>query len=89
MDINPSLQICGWNVNGTGRRIKGLGKNPQKSELKSELIDSSAFCPGAPKRIPSDSEKHVRVYTSSHKCHSHVWPVDTATGKTLKKRNAC
>ena len=30
MDINPSLQICAWNVNGTGR---GLGKNPQKSEL--------------------------------------------------------
>ena len=47
------------------------------------VIDGSAFCPGAPKRVPSDSRKHLRVYTSSHKCHSHVWRVDTATGKTL------
>ena len=60
MDINPSLQICGWNVNG------------------------SAFCPGAQKRVPPDSEKHLHVYTSSH-----MWRVDTATGKTLKKRNVC
>ena len=47
------------------------------------FIDGSAFCPGAPKRVPSDSEKHLRVYTSSHNCHSHVWRVDTATGKTI------
>ena len=33
------------------------------------FIDGSAFCPGAPKRVPSDSEKHLRVYTSSHGCH--------------------
>ena len=44
---------------------------------------------GAPKCVPLDSEKHLRVHTSSHKCHSHVWRVDTATGKTLKKQNAC
>ena len=31
------------------------------------------------------SGKQLRVYTSSHKCHSHVWRVDTATGKTIKK----
>ena len=30
-----------------------------------------------------------RVYTSSNVCHSHEWRVDTASGKTLKKRNAC
>ena len=53
------------------------------------FIDGSAFCQWAPKRVPSDSEKHLRVYTSSHVCHSHEWCVDTATGKTLKKRNAC
>ena len=41
MDINPSLQICGWNINGIGR----------------------AFCPETLKRVPSDSEKHLRVYT--------------------------
>ena len=51
--------------------------------------DSSAFCPGAPKRVPLDSAKHQRVYTSSNVCHSHEWCVDTASGKTLKKRNAC
>ena len=28
------------------------------------FTDGSAFCPGAPKRVPSDSEKHRRdVYT--------------------------
>ena len=51
--------------------------------------DGSAFCPGAPKRVPSDSEKHRRVYTSSNVCHSHEWRVDTASGMTLKKQNAC
>ena len=51
--------------------------------------DGSAFCPGAPKRVPSDSVKHQRVYTSSNVCHSHEWRVDTASGKTLKKQNAC
>ena len=51
--------------------------------------DGSAFCPGAPKRVPSESEKHRRVYTSSNVCHSHEWRVDTASGKTRKKRNAC
>ena len=34
------------------------------------FTDGSVFCPGAPKRVPSDSEKHRRV--------------DTASGKTLK-----
>ena len=53
------------------------------------FTDGSAFCPGAPKRVPSDSAKHRRVYTSSNVCHSHEWRVDTASGKTLKKRNAC
>ena len=51
--------------------------------------DGSAFCPGAPKRVPSDSEKHRRVYTSSNVCHSHEWRVDTASGLALKKQNAC
>ena len=49
------------------------------------FIDGSAFCPGAPKCVPSDSEKQLRVYTSFHICHSREWRVDTATGKTLKK----
>ena len=56
------------------------------------FTDGSAFCPGEPKRVPSDSEKHQRVqcmYTSSNVCHSHEWRVDTASGKTLQKRNAC
>ena len=83
MDINPSLQICGRNVKGIGH---GLGKNPQKSELihwrQCLLSEGTEAC-------SPDSEKHLRVYTSSHVCHSHEWRVDTATGKTLKKRNAC
>ena len=53
------------------------------------FIDGSVFCPGALKHVPPDSEKHLHVYTSSHVCHSHEWRVDTATGKTLKKQNAC
>ena len=53
------------------------------------FTDGSAFCPEAPKRVPSDSVKHRRVYTSSNVCHSREWRVDTDSGKTLKKRNAC
>ena len=47
------------------------------------FTDGSAFCPGA-QRVPLDSKKHRRVYTSSNVCHSHEWRVDTASGKTLK-----
>ena len=71
--INPSLQICASQIH---KRVNSF-------------TDGSAFCPGAPKRVPSDSAKHRRVYTSSNVCHSHKWRVDTASGKTLKKRNAC
>ena len=58
MDINPSLQILDWYVKGMGLGIKGLGKNPQKSELIHWWQ-----CP--PNRVPSDSEKHMCLYTSS------------------------
>ena len=72
--------------------IKGLGKNPFTHSIPFHSIhsfpDGSAFCPGAPKRVPSDSEKHRRVYTSSNVCHSHEWRVDTASGMTIKKQNA-
>ena len=64
--------------------IRDWAKIPKRVN---SFIDGSAFCPGAPKRVPSDSEKQLRVYTSSHICHSHEWRVDTATGKTLKKQN--
>ena len=60
--------------------IKGLSKNPQKSELihwRQCLLSG-----GTESRVPSDSEKHRRVYTSSNVCHSHEWRVDTASGKT-------
>ena len=46
--------------------IKGLGKNPQKSEL---VI---AFCPGPPNREPTDSETRLRVYTSASAMARHV-----------------
>ena len=63
--------------------IKGLGKNPQKSELihwrQCLLSGGTEAC----------SLGHQCVYTSSNVCHSHEWRVDTASGKTLKKRNAC
>ena len=64
--------------------IKGLGKNPFTHSLK-----AVPFVRGHRSVVPSDSEKHRRVYTSSNVCHSHEWRVDTASGKTLKKRNAC
>ena len=66
---------------------KGIRQNSTKEWTHS--LTAVPFCPGAPKRVPSDSEKHRRVYTSSNVCHSHEWRVDTASWKTLKKRNAC
>ena len=55
---------------------KGLGKNPQKSELihwrQCLLSGGTEAC-------------SLGVDTSSHICHSHEWRVDTVTDKTLKK----
>ena len=88
--INPSLQICAWNFNRTGQWIKELGKNPFTHSIPfTYSLTAVPFVRGAPKRVPSDSEKHRRVYTSSNVCHSHEWRVDTASGMTLKKQNAC
>ena len=49
------------------------------------FIDGSAFCPGPLNRVPSDSEKHLHVYTSSGTMSRHVWRVDTTPGQTHKK----
>ena len=88
--INPSFQICAWNFNRTGRGIKGLGKNPFTHSIPfTNSLTAVPFVRGHRSVFPSDSEKHRRVYTSSNVCHSHEWRVDTASGKTLKKRNAC
>ena len=67
--------------------IKGLGKNPQKSELvhwrQCLLSGGTEACSLGLRETPACT------YTSSNVCHSHEWRVDTASGKTLKKRNAC
>ena len=55
--------------------IKGLGKNPFTNSIP--FTHSLTAVPFV-----------RRVYTSSNVCHSHEWRVDTASGKTLKKRNA-
>ena len=70
-------------------QVVDKGIRQKSTKRVNSFTDGSAFCPGAPKHVPSDSEKHRRVYTSSNVCHSHEWRVDTASGKTLKKRNAC
>ena len=50
------------------------------STVVNSFIDGSGFCPGPPNRVPSDSEKHLRVYTSfCTMSRPHVWRVDTAT----------
>ena len=66
--------------------MKGLSKNPQRVN---SFVACSAFCPGPPNRDPRDSEKRWRVYTSIAMMARHGWRVDTALGKTHKKRNAC
>ena len=51
-----------WLVRQRNRSwIKGLGKNPQKSEL---IHWRQCLLSGATEPCPSDSEKHLRVYTS-------------------------
>ena len=84
--IRPSLQICAWNRSW----IKGLGKNPFTHSIPfTHSLTAVPFVRGHRSVFPSDSEKHRRVYTSSNVCHSHEWRVDTASGMTLKKQNAC
>ena len=68
--------------------IKGLGKNPQKSELIHCL---QCLLSRLPNHKPMDSEKRLRVYKSSATMARHVWRVDKApakTHKTHKTRNA-
>ena len=43
----------------------GKAKIHKTVKRMNSFIDGSAFCPGPPNRVPSDSEKHLRVYTSS------------------------
>ena len=71
--------------------IKGLGKNPFTHSIPfTHSLTAVPFFRGhRSARVPWDSEKHRRVYTSSNVCHSHEWRVDTASGLTLKKQNAC
>ena len=53
-----------WLVRQRNRSwIKGLGQKIHKRV--NSFIDCSAFWPGPPNRVPSDSNKHLRVYTSS------------------------
>ena len=66
---------------------KGIRQKSTKEWTHS--LTAVPFVRGHRKRVPSDFEKHRRVYTSSNVCYSHEWRVDTASGKTLKKRNAC
>ena len=68
--------------------IKGLGKNPQKSEL---IHWQQCLLSGGTEACSlgfSDSKKYRRVYSSSNDCRSHEWRVDMATGRTVKNRNA-
>ena len=70
--------------------IKGLGKNPFTHSIPfTHSLTAVPFVRGHRSVFPRDSEKHRRVYTSSNVCHSHEWRVDTASGLTLKKQNAC
>ena len=69
--------------------IKGLGKNPFTHSIPfTHSLTAVPFVRGHRRRVPSDSEKHRRVYTSSNVCHSHEWRVDTASGLTLAVRHA-
>ena len=64
--------------------IKGLGTNPQKTELIHwrQLVP---FVRGPLNHVPSYSEKHLHVYTSSRTMSCHVWRVDTAPDQTRNK----
>ena len=64
------------NRNGFARSIDGCA-NSRSSNSAARSVDRS------------DWQIAPNIYTSSNVCHSHEWRVDTASGKTLKKRNAC
>ena len=50
------------------------------------FIDSSAFCLGPPKRVPSDSEKHLSVYTyHPAQCHATCGVLTRLPAKLAKK----
>ena len=66
--------------------IKGSGKNPQKSEL---IHWRQCLLSGATEPCPLGLRETLACTGYPAQCHGHVWRVDTAPGKTRKKRNAC
>ena len=78
-----------WPVRQRNRSwIKGLDKNPQKTEL---IQWQQCLLSGATEPCPRENTlRHTYVYTRHPaQCHDHVWRVDMAPGKTCEKRNAC
>ena len=70
--------------------IQGLGKNPFTHSIPfTHSLTAVPFVRGHRSVFPRTPRNTGRVYTSSNVCHSHEWRVDTASGLTLKKQNAC
>ena len=67
---------------------KGMSKNPFTHSIPFTHSLGSAFCPGAPKRVPSDSEKH-RVYTRHPTFVTATSGVLTRLRHDSQKQNAC
>ena len=63
--------------------IKGLGKNPFTHSIPfTHSLTAVPFVRGHRSVFP-------RTPRNTGVCHSHEWRVDTASGLTLKKQNAC
>ena len=83
------LAIKNFSVNETmsGQPNKRLSHWHFHKRVNS-FIDGSAFCPGTPNRDPTDSEKHLHVYTSAQ-WHATGDVLTRLPAKTHKNRNAC
>ena len=70
--------------------IKGLGKNPFTHSIPfTHSLTAVPFVRGHRSVFPR-TPRNTSVYTRpSNVCPSHEWRVDTASGLTLKKQNAC
>ena len=87
MDINPSLQILGWYIKGTGLGLKRLGKNPQKSKL---VHCWQCLFSGATEPVNPRTQKNDCVYTRQPaQWHTTGDMLTRLLAKTHTNRNVC
>ena len=92
IDQTASMQcICLYKSMAATSKEQVFDKGMRQKFTKrvNSFIACCADCSDPLSRGRVDSEKYMRVYTSSGFMSRHEWRVDKSTARTCKNRNAC